>query len=129
LAGIAAIPGNILGDWLEGPGRALKLRNEEWPYLKRISDEYRKMPHNVDLVVLSNISKQWGPDVEVVVRLPGKDPHTLPFGHKKIFAERRVGVLSSRLLLIHVVLVASPGAVSSQHFDRGPAHQIGRNIR
>ncbi len=33
------------------------------PYLQRISEEYRKMPYNVDLVVLSNISKDLGPDI------------------------------------------------------------------
>jgi len=57
-------------------------------YLQRVLEEYRKMPYAVDIVVLSNIPKSLGSDVEVVVGLPGKDPHTLPFGHKRIFAER-----------------------------------------
>lgn len=42
----------------------------------------------MDIVVLSNIPKDLGADVEVVVGLPTKDPWSLPFGHKKVFAER-----------------------------------------
>jgi hypothetical protein len=39
-------------------------------------------------VVLSNIPKEFGPHVEVIVGLPTKGPWSLPFGHKKIFTER-----------------------------------------
>jgi 2-polyprenyl-3-methyl-5-hydroxy-6-metoxy-1,4-benzoquinol methylase len=38
--------------------------------------------------VLSNIHKDLGPDVEVRVGLPAKNPWSLPFGHKQLFAER-----------------------------------------
>jgi 2-polyprenyl-3-methyl-5-hydroxy-6-metoxy-1,4-benzoquinol methylase len=56
--------------------------------LVRVVEEYRSMPFAVDIVVLSNIHKEVGPDIEVAVGLPSKDPWSLPFGHKKIFADR-----------------------------------------
>ena len=43
---------------------------------------------HVDIVVLSNLKKQLGPDIEVLVGLPNRDPWSLPFSHKKVFAER-----------------------------------------
>jgi len=57
-------------------------------YLQRLLEEYRKMPYGVDVVVLSNVSKTLGPDVEVVLTPPPKNPHAFPFAHKKILAER-----------------------------------------
>ncbi len=57
-------------------------------YLTRVLDEYRAMSYDVDLVVTSNIGKDLGPDVELVVGLPNKNPWSLPFAHKRIFAER-----------------------------------------
>ena len=46
------------------------------------------MPHKVDICVLSNLSKDLGPGIEVKVGLPTKDPWSLPFGHKQIFRDR-----------------------------------------
>lgn len=46
------------------------------------------MSFDVDIVVLSNIPKDPGPGVEVIVGLPYKNPWTLPFPHKQIFAGR-----------------------------------------
>ena len=57
-------------------------------FLDAVIREYRSMPHDVNIVVLSNIPKDLGSDVEVIIGLPTKDPWSLPFGHKKIFAER-----------------------------------------
>src|SRR5574337_1188930 len=57
-------------------------------YLKRLIQEYRSMPGKVDIVVLSNVPKKFEQNIEVVVGLPTKNPWSLPFGHKKIFAER-----------------------------------------
>ena len=57
-------------------------------YLQVLLTEYRRMPFKVDVVVLSNEPKDLGPDVEVVVGLPAKNPWSLPFGHKRLFAER-----------------------------------------
>ncbi len=57
-------------------------------YLSQLLDEYRLMPHDVHVVVLSNVPKNLGPDVEVQVGLPTSDPWSLPFAHKRIFEER-----------------------------------------
>jgi 2-polyprenyl-3-methyl-5-hydroxy-6-metoxy-1,4-benzoquinol methylase len=58
-------------------------------HLLRMIEEYRSMPFDLDLVVLSNISRDFGPDVEVIVGLPDeKDPWSLVYGHKTLFAER-----------------------------------------
>ena len=58
-------------------------------YLARVLAEYRRMPYQIDLVVTSNLPKDLGKDVEVVVGLPSKNPHSLPFAHKRIFGERK----------------------------------------
>ncbi len=57
-------------------------------HLNTLIQEYRSMPHDVDIVVLSNVPKNLGPDIEVIAGLPTKDPWSLPFGHKTLFAER-----------------------------------------
>jgi SAM-dependent methyltransferase len=57
-------------------------------YLQQLLTEYRRMPFEVHIVVLSNIPKELGKDVEVKVGLPAKNPWSLPFGHKRLFADR-----------------------------------------
>jgi len=57
-------------------------------YLFRILDEYRCMPYSCDIVVLSNLEKDLGADVTVMVGLPNRNPWSLPFAHKRLFAER-----------------------------------------
>jgi 2-polyprenyl-3-methyl-5-hydroxy-6-metoxy-1,4-benzoquinol methylase len=57
-------------------------------FLRTLIREYQSMPYDVDIVVLSNIPKNIGPDIEVIVGLPTKDPWSLPFGHKELFAKR-----------------------------------------
>jgi len=57
-------------------------------YLKRIIHTYQNMDMAVDVVVLSEAPKQLGPEVEVVVGLPLRNPWTLPFAHKTLFARR-----------------------------------------
>jgi 2-polyprenyl-3-methyl-5-hydroxy-6-metoxy-1,4-benzoquinol methylase len=57
-------------------------------YLSQVLDEFRRMPHDIDLVVTSNIAKNIAPDVEVIVGLPTKNPKSLPFAHKKLFADQ-----------------------------------------
>ena len=42
----------------------------------------------VDIVVLSNLKKQLGPGYRGFGGLPDRDPWSLPFYHKKVFAER-----------------------------------------
>src|SRR2546429_4913221 len=55
--------------------------------LKEVFRELRSMTYDVDIVVLSDIPKDFGPDIRVKVGLPTKDPWTLPFAHKEVFAE------------------------------------------
>jgi len=57
-------------------------------YLQVLLDEYRRMPFQVDIVILSNEPKDLGPNLEVIVGLPAKNPWSLPFGHKRLFAQR-----------------------------------------
>jgi 2-polyprenyl-3-methyl-5-hydroxy-6-metoxy-1,4-benzoquinol methylase len=57
-------------------------------YLAQVLGEFRRMRHDVDIVVNTNIKKELGPDVEVVVGFPAKDPKSLPFAHKQIFVDR-----------------------------------------
>jgi 2-polyprenyl-3-methyl-5-hydroxy-6-metoxy-1,4-benzoquinol methylase len=61
-------------------------RNDQ--YLRKLIDEYRSMPFEIDMVILSNLRKEVPDGIELVVGLPDKDPWSLPFGHKKLFAER-----------------------------------------
>jgi len=58
-------------------------------YLLQLLEAYRSMKHRVDIAVLSNISKDFGPDVEVIVGLPDPDPWSLPFGYKTVMNARR----------------------------------------
>jgi len=56
--------------------------------LKRIIRDYQNMAFEVDVIVVSDSLKDLGSDVKVVVGLPSKNPWSLPFAHKAIFAER-----------------------------------------
>lgn len=58
-------------------------------YLSSVLSEYQSMAYQVDIVVTTNIHKNLGKDAEVVVGLPNKNPHSLPFAHRHIFAERK----------------------------------------
>ncbi|WP_322513883.1 class I SAM-dependent methyltransferase [Rhodopseudomonas palustris] len=57
-------------------------------HLDRLIREYGSMPFDVDIVILSNIEKKPAPGIECRVGLPSKDPWSLPFAHKALFAER-----------------------------------------
>jgi 2-polyprenyl-3-methyl-5-hydroxy-6-metoxy-1,4-benzoquinol methylase len=56
--------------------------------VSRLIQEYRSMSFQVHIAVVSNISRDLGQDVEVVVGLPAHNPWSLPFAHKKIFCDR-----------------------------------------
>src|SRR5580698_1288337 len=56
-------------------------------FLKKIIQNYRNLPFEVDVVVLSNNPKDLGESVKVVVGLPTEDPWSLPFAHKPVLAE------------------------------------------
>jgi 2-polyprenyl-3-methyl-5-hydroxy-6-metoxy-1,4-benzoquinol methylase len=57
-------------------------------HLEKVLEEYRSMPYDIDIILLSNIQKDFGPDIEVVTAMPTSNPHSLPFAHKQIFADR-----------------------------------------
>ena len=57
-------------------------------FLKRIIQRYQAMALKVDVIVLSEAPKELGPNVEVIVGLPAKNPWSLPFAHKRLFADR-----------------------------------------
>lgn len=56
-------------------------------YMKRLLDEYASMPFDVHPVLLTNIPKNLGEKVEVVVQAPTGDPWSFPFPHKKMMAD------------------------------------------
>src|SRR5271154_2180398 len=57
-------------------------------YLARLLAEYKSMDHDVQVVVTRNEPKDLGPDVEVMVGLPTRDPWSLPFAHQPVLAAR-----------------------------------------
>lgn len=58
-------------------------------YLDKVITTYQRMPHWVDLVVNSDRVKRVPPGIRLVVGLPTPDPCSLPFAHKRLFAERQ----------------------------------------
>jgi SAM-dependent methyltransferase len=58
------------------------------PYLQVLLSEYRRMPFQIDMVVLSNVPKDFGPGIEVQVGLPNANPWSLPFAYKPLLARR-----------------------------------------
>ncbi|MEY2486520.1 MAG: hypothetical protein QOH39_2168 [Verrucomicrobiota bacterium] len=56
-------------------------------FLRRIIDNYRRVPMKVDIVVLSEAPKDLGPEIRVEVGLPTRNPWSLAFAHKRLFAE------------------------------------------
>lgn len=58
-------------------------------FLKQVIRTYQGMSFDVDVVVLSEAPKDLGPRVRVVVGLPSRNPWSLPFAHKRVFAEHR----------------------------------------
>jgi SAM-dependent methyltransferase len=56
-------------------------------FLKRIIGNYQGMDMEVAIFVLSEAWKDLGPDVKLVVGLPSKNPWSLPFAHKRVFAD------------------------------------------
>jgi SAM-dependent methyltransferase len=57
-------------------------------YLQVLLAEYQRMSFHVDIVILSNEPKELGTNVEVLVGLPARNPWSLPFAHKPLFAQR-----------------------------------------
>lgn len=55
-------------------------------FLERLLAVYRALPMRVRVVILSNQEKP-ATGTEVLVGLPSPDPYSLPFAHRKLFAE------------------------------------------
>ena len=56
-------------------------------FLRKIICGYRNMAMDVHLVVNSEAPKNLDAGVKVIVGLPARNPHSLPFAHKRIFLE------------------------------------------
>lgn len=56
-------------------------------FLRHIIRDYRSMNMDIDVVVNSDAPKHLEAGVKVIVGFPGRNPHSLPFAHKRIFAE------------------------------------------
>jgi 2-polyprenyl-3-methyl-5-hydroxy-6-metoxy-1,4-benzoquinol methylase len=56
-------------------------------FLKKIICDYRQMSMEVRVIVNSEAPKALDADVTNIVGLPTRNPHSLPFAHKRIFAE------------------------------------------
>ena len=57
-------------------------------HLKQLIKEYRAMNYDIDIIIISDIPKDMGSEIEVKVGLPAKNLWSLPFAHRRIFAER-----------------------------------------
>lgn len=57
-------------------------------YLDRVIREYRSMSFDVDIIIISNIDKRPAADIDCIVGLPNRNPWSLPFAHKELFAAR-----------------------------------------
>jgi 2-polyprenyl-3-methyl-5-hydroxy-6-metoxy-1,4-benzoquinol methylase len=61
--------------------------NKNIEFLKSVIGNYQCLDMEVTIFVLSDGPKDLGPEVNVVVGLPSRNPWSLPFAHKRIFAE------------------------------------------
>jgi len=57
-------------------------------YLDRVIRAYQGMPFQTTIVLHSDRLKRVPGGVELVVGMPAPNPHSLPFAHKTLFAER-----------------------------------------
>ena len=56
-------------------------------FLDQLLDAHRESSFDTRVVVLSNIDKDVGADVEVRVGVPSRNPWSLPFAHRELFRE------------------------------------------
>ncbi len=61
-------------------------KNAHW--LRLVIDQYRDFPWTSQIVVVSNIPRDLGPDVEVLVRTPPDNPKYFPFFLRELLCER-----------------------------------------
>jgi 2-polyprenyl-3-methyl-5-hydroxy-6-metoxy-1,4-benzoquinol methylase len=57
-------------------------------YLHKVVRSYRAMPFAIDIVIVSNVTKSVPSGVELVTGQPTRNPHSLPFAHRKVMADR-----------------------------------------
>lgn len=57
-------------------------------FLAELIRSYKAMPMDVDIVVISEALRDYGPEVETVFESPETDPWFVPFGHKRVLSER-----------------------------------------
>jgi len=57
------------------------------PHLDATIRQYQALPMRVEIIVVSNGPKALPPGVTVVVGLPSRNPWSLPFAHKRLFAD------------------------------------------
>ncbi|MGE3327839.1 MAG: glycosyltransferase [Acidimicrobiia bacterium] len=62
--------------------------NSNDAYLAKLIASYRQMRFDVDVVVLTEASKDVDGATEIRIGLPTSHPYSLPFAHKELFAER-----------------------------------------
>ena len=62
------------------------IKNDE--FLKVLLAEYASMSYDVRVSVLTNVPKDLGSDVKVVMHTPQGNPWAFPFAHKRILADR-----------------------------------------
>jgi 2-polyprenyl-3-methyl-5-hydroxy-6-metoxy-1,4-benzoquinol methylase len=56
-------------------------------YLQKLLEQYRSLPYQKEIVVHTNIAKDLGTDVNVIVGLPTPDPRSLVYAHRRLFIE------------------------------------------
>jgi 2-polyprenyl-3-methyl-5-hydroxy-6-metoxy-1,4-benzoquinol methylase len=56
-------------------------------HMRRLLQEFRSMKLQLELHVLTNIPKDWGSGATVHVGSPTRNPRSLPFAHRRLFAE------------------------------------------
>ncbi|MGO9531622.1 MAG: class I SAM-dependent methyltransferase [Syntrophobacteraceae bacterium] len=57
-------------------------------FLRAAMREYKSMPCSTDIIIITDVAKEFDFDAELVVGAPTKDPWSLPFRHQEIFARR-----------------------------------------
>lgn len=58
------------------------------PFLDQVLEGFRAMPHDVHVVVNTEVARDYPDGVENIVGLPTENPRSLPFAHRTLFADR-----------------------------------------
>src|SRR5690349_19816980 len=57
------------------------------PFLREIIRDYKSLPIQTELVVVTDARRQICEGIQVIAGLPSKNPHSLPFARKAVLAE------------------------------------------